>query len=92
MRSVLILPVKRMASLGLGLLILVSVACRRLMGIQLRPRQRRDQYSSDTRHAYEGRAVTIVVADQPCTGRATVTSPGLADGCDTVRADEVAEA
>ena len=51
-----------------------------------------DQYGSDTCHAYEGRAVAIVMADRPGTVRLTVESPGLADGCDTVRADEVTEA
>ena len=73
-------------------LLRASVEGGKLMGIFSGDPANDDQYGSDTCHAYEGRAVAIVMADRPGTVRLTVVSQGLADGCDTVRADEVTEA
>ena len=73
-------------------LLRASVEGGKLLGIFSGDPANDDQYGSDTCHAYEGRAVAIVMTDQFGTVRLTVTSPGLADGCDTVRADEVTEA
>jgi beta-galactosidase len=68
-------------------LLRASVEGGKLMGIFSGDPANDDQYGSDTCHAYEGRAVAIVMADQPGTVRLTVTSQGLADGCQEVRAE-----
>ena len=59
----------------------------RLVGIFSGDPANDDQYGSDTCHAYEGRAVAVVMADQPGIVRLTVVSPGLADGTHTVSAE-----
>ncbi len=64
-----------------------SVEGGRLVGIFSGDPANDDQYGSNTCHAYEGRAVAIVMADTPGGVKLTVSSQGLLTGCGMVAAE-----
>ena len=59
----------------------------KLLGIFSGDPANEDQYGSDTCHAYEGRAIAIVMTDQPGNIKLTVTSQGLLDGSHMIKAE-----
>ncbi len=64
-----------------------SVAGGKLMGIFSGDPKNEDQYGSDICHAFEGRALAIVMTDKPGEVRLTVISQGLETGIASVTAE-----
>ncbi len=59
----------------------------KLLGIFSGDPANEDQYGADSCHAYEGRAIAIVMTDQPGNIKLTVTSQGLLDGSHMIKSE-----